>query len=839
MHDRMTDRARKVMRGAKDLAVTLGYDAIDTPHVLQVIWSANTSVAANILKKLGVRTTAFKKAIAPYLTQQNEGKKSIRESKIPLTPHTKRALQYSLEIAKEMSHNVVGTEHLLLGLLLEKKSAACEVLASLGVTPEAVKEHIEKLLSDPKIPATQGEYKDSPETTVKLKGRRRGRNETPHIDKFCVDLTELARNGKLDPCIGRTSERKRVIQILGRKTKNNPVLIGEPGCGKTKIAEGIAIDISNGNVPESLKDKRVCAVDLPGMVAGTKYRGQFEERIKGLMREVVDAGNVVLFLDELHTLVGAGGSEGGMDAANILKPALARGKMQCIGATTLDEYRKHIEKDGALDRRFQPIIIDPPTREQTLEILRGLQSSYEAHHNCKFTDEALKQCVLLSEKYVSDRYLPDKAIDVMDEAGSSIRMDASFKPEDLQEKEKRLEEIEREKQAACAAQEFEAAARLRDEYEKLSEEVEELSEEWKSKNADATVVVDEALIAEIVSNMTGIPLTDVSEEESERLLHFEQELHKRVVSQNDAIKRIAESVRRARAGLKDPKKPTGSFLFVGPTGVGKTLLCKALAKFLFGSEDSLIQIDMSEYMEKHNASRLVGAPPGYVGYEEGGQLTEKVRRKPYSVVLLDEIEKAHPDIFNMLLQIMEEGKITDSFGRAVNFKNTILVMTSNVGSDLAKAATTLGFGTGSSEERDSEGTNKILMEEIEKTFRPEFLNRLDETIVFEKLTKKDLREVIDIELQGVLTRLLTRGLELQLSEEAKEFLIEEGYSEVFGARPLKRAIEKHIENPLSEALLRGDFKKVDVVVANVSEDRLIFEAGELVENGTAELADGN
>ncbi len=642
-------------------------------------------------------------------------------------------------------------------------------------------------------------------------------------------MTELARQSKLDPCIGRRDERKRVIQILGRKTKNNPVLIGEPGVGKTKVVEGIAIDVVDGNVPESLRDKRVCAVDLPGMVAGTKYRGQFEERIKGLMREVVDAGNIVLFLDELHTIVGAGGSEGGMDAANILKPALARGELQCIGATTLDEYRKSVEKDGALDRRFQSIIVDPPTSEQTLEILQGLQSSYEAHHNVRYTDEALKAAVHLSEKYVSDRFLPDKAIDLMDEAGSSIRMDVSFKPEALQEKEKKLEELEREKEQACVAQQFEAAAELRDEHQTLLKEVEGLSEDWRSKNEDAVIEVNEALIAEIVSNMTGIPLTDVSEEESARLLHLEDELHKRVISQDDAIKRMAEAVRRARAGLKNPKRPTGSFLFVGPTGVGKTLLCKALAKFLFGSEDNLIQIDMSEYMEKHNTSRLVGAPPGYVGYDEGGILTEKVRRKPYSVVLLDEIEKAHPDVFNMLLQIMEEGRLTDSFGRAVSFKNTIVVMTSNVGSDLTQSATSLGFGGGSQEERDTEGINKILMDEIEKTFRPEFLNRLDEILFFEKLTKEDLREVIEIELKGVSERLLMKGLRFDLSEEAKLFLIDEGYSEVFGARPLKRAIEKYIENPLSEGVLRGDFKNADVIVAELDEDHLVFKGVENVE----------
>lgn len=816
MFNSMSDRARIVMRNSKELVVRLNNDAIDTIHVLQALWMEDTSVACNVLKNLGVKPTAFKKAMTKYL-EKGEAKLSPG-MKMPFTKSMKEALGLATEAAKQMGHNIVGTEHLLLGIL-HVKGTAHDALEELGVTPEMAQTETINLLGEKDY---AGPYKDAPEKTVNPR-RRKMQREAPHIDKFCNDLTQRAREGKLDPCIGRVEERKRVIQILGRKTKNNPVLIGEPGVGKTKVVEGLAMDIVDGNVPESLRNKRVVAVDLAAMVAGTKYRGQFEERIKGLMKEVIDAKDVVLFFDELHTVIGAGGSEGGMDAANILKPALARGEMQCIGATTLDEYRKHIEKDGALERRFQSIIVDPPTAQQTLDILRGLQDSYENHHNCAYSDDALKQAVILSDKYITDRFHPDKAIDVIDEAGSRVRMDASFKPEELQEKEKKLEELEREKSMAVKSQEFEAAAKLRDECSSLEENVEELTENWKSSNADARVEVSDETIAEIVAGMTGVPLTSLSEEESARLLRIEEVLHERVISQDGAITRIAQAIRRARSGLKNPKRPTGSFLFVGPTGVGKTLLCKALAEFLFGSEDHLIQIDMSEYMEKHSASRLVGAPPGYVGYEEGGQLTEKVRRKPYSVVLLDEIEKAHPDIFNMLLQIMEEGKLTDSFGRTVNFKNTILIMTSNEGSDLVKSTTSLGFTKSSEQDHSVDASRKILMEAVEKRFKPEFLNRLDDIISFDPLTKDDLRQIINIELADVTQRLENLELEFELSDEAKEFLITEGWSEVYGARPLKRAIERHLENPLSEAILRGEFKGATKVVAVPGEDTLTFE----------------
>ena len=828
MLDRMTDRARLVMKASKDLVIKTNGEAIDTIHVLHSLWSNDSSVACSVLKNLGVKSATFKKFVGRYLVQGE--KQWPVGAKIPFTSDMKEALSVAAESAKLWGSQVVGTEHLLMGVAFAKGTAN-EALKSLGLAAEEIKKEIFSILGDQ--PMVQGEepaevepsdtYKDAPEKSLETTSGRKSSRETPHIDKYCVDLTELARKNKLDPCIGRTRERKRVLQILGRKTKNNPVLIGEPGVGKSKIVEGMAMDIVSGHVPESLRNKRLCAVDLAAMVAGTKYRGQFEERIKGLIKEVLDVGNTILFFDELHTIVGAGGSEGGMDAANILKPALARGEMQCIGATTLDEYRKRIEKDGALERRFQPIVVEPPSVKETINILRGLQSTYEKHHNVSYTEMALKQAATLADKFISDRYLPDKALDVIDEAGSRSRMDASFKPENIQDLEKRQGELDGEKVDAVKQQDFERAAKIRDEAEKLREEIDGLTDEWKKKNADNAIVIDDNMIAEIIAGMTGVPLTSVTEEEGQRMLRIEDELHKLVISQDSAITRIAQAVRRARAGIKNPKRPTGSFLFVGPTGVGKTHLCKVLAKFLFGSEDALIQIDMSEYMEKHSVSRLIGAPPGYIGYDEGGMLTEKVRRKPYSVILLDEIEKAHPDVYNILLQIMEEGKLTDSFGRAVNFKNCIIVMTSNLGSDLVKSSTSLGFTALDGQSHSQETNRKTLMDAVEKAFRPEFINRLDDIIVFESLTKDNIRKIIDIEVAEVVSRLDTMGFEFALSEEAKDFLLQEGYSEVFGARPLKRAIEKYLENPVAESILRGQFKGAKIITAIVEGEGLGFK----------------
>ncbi|MBN1418758.1 MAG: ATP-dependent Clp protease ATP-binding subunit, partial [Planctomycetes bacterium] len=703
----------------------------------------------------------------------------------------------------------------------ESEGIAAQVLMDLGLRLEEVREAVLELLGSPPSPAEESSI---PGATASG-STKKGRSKTPALDAFGRDLTELAREGKLDPVIGRHGEIERVIQILSRRTKNNPVLLGEPGVGKTAIVEGLAQDIINGNVPEILREKRIVVLDLAMMVAGTKYRGQFEERIKAVMTEVRRARSVILFIDELHTLVGAGGAEGAIDASNVLKPALSRGEVQCIGATTLDEYRKHIEKDGALERRFQTILVEPPTKPQTVEILRGLRDRYEAHHRVQITDEALELAVELSTRYITGRFLPDKAIDVIDEAGSRVRMRTLTRPPDLREIDREVEKLTKEKEEAVAQQDFERAANLRDQADQLKKKRERIQKEWQERSQEIGGVVDADVVAETVSKMTGIPLTRLEKSEAERLLRMEDELHRRVVSQDEAIRKIANAIRRSRAGLKDPRRPVGRFLFLGPTGVGKTLLAKALAKFLFGEEDALVQIDMSEYMEKHNVSRLVGAPPGYVGYEEGGQLTEKIRRRPYSVVLLDEIEKAHSDVFNMLLQIMEEGHLTDSFGRRVDFRNTVLIMTSNIGAAIIKNQSSLGFRQ-SSGDRDYESMKKELMEEVDKFFRPEFINRLDDVIVFRSLTDEDLRLVVDIELAELKDRMLDQGLDLNLEADAREFLIHRGANKEFGARPLKRAIERYVEDPLAEEILRGAFEGKRRIVVRAGRDELVFVASE-------------
>jgi len=656
----------------------------------------------------------------------------------------------------------------------------------------------------------------------------KNKSKTPALDSFGRDLTDLARQTKLDPVIGRQNEIERVVQVLSRRTKNNPVLLGEAGVGKTAIVEGLAQMIVDGNVPELLRDRRIVVLDLAMMVAGTKYRGQFEERIKAVMNEVRRAKNTILFIDELHTLVGAGGAEGAIDASNVLKPALARGEVQCIGATTLDEYRKYIEKDGALERRFQTIVVEPPSKSEALEILRGLRDRYEAHHRVQITDEALEAAVEMSDRYITGRCLPDKAIDVVDEAGARVRLKAMTRPPDLKEIDEQIERLNQDKEEAVANQDFERAASLRDQADKLKKKKETITREWRERSKEVDGTVDEEVIAEVVSKMTGIPLTRLETEETARLLRMEEEIQKKVISQTEAIKRISEAVRRSRAGLKDPKRPIGSFIFAGPTGVGKTHLAKALAEFMFGDADALIQIDMSEYMEKHNVSRLIGAPPGYVGYEEGGQLTEKIRRRPYAVVLLDEIEKAHPDVYNMLLQIMEEGRLTDSFGRNVDFKNTIIIMTTNAGAEVTSSSNIFGFDRGRDDAASYEQMKERLKVAIEKYFRPEFLNRLDDVIVFHALNKENLKRIVDIELAKIRGRLADRGLELVLSEEAKELVIAKGYNPDYGARPLRRAVENMIENPLSEEILRGNFQGKDTITVLVQgeEDskRLKFDA---------------
>jgi ATP-dependent Clp protease ATP-binding subunit ClpC len=814
MYERFTDRARKVMQLANQEAQRFNHEYIGTEHVLLGLIKEGSGVAANVLKNLDIDLRKIRMEVEKLV---QSGPDMVTMGKLPQTPRAKKVIEYSMEEARNLNHNYVGTEHILLGLLREQEGVAAQVLMNLGLKLEDVREEVLNLLGH----GMEGEGGEraglggratsgagatgSGEATPKS-----GKSKTPALDSFGRDLTELARQGKLDPVIGREKEIERAIQILCRRTKNNPVLLGEAGVGKTAIVEGFAQRVVDGHVPELLADRRIVVLDLAMMVAGTKYRGQFEERIKAVMNEVRRAKNTILFIDELHTLVGAGGAEGAIDASNVLKPALARGEIQCIGATTLDEYRKYIEKDSALDRRFQIIMIEPATKSEAVEILKGLRDRYESHHRVQISDAALESAVELSSRYITGRCLPDKAIDVIDEAGARVRLKAMTKPPDLKEIDEEVDRLNKEKEEAVANQDFEKAAALRDQADKLKKKKQNMTRDWRDKSREADGVVDEEVVAEVVSKMTGIPLTRMSTEDSKRLMAMEDELHKKVIGQNEAIKSIAKAVRRSRSGLKDPKRPTGCFIFAGPTGVGKTLLAKALAQFMFGDADALIQIDMSEYMEKHNVSRLIGAPPGYVGFEEGGQLTEKIRRRPYSVVLLDELEKAHPDVFNMLLQVMEEGRLTDSFGRNVDFRNTILIMTTNAGAEAIKNESAFGFQK-PDDDSGYDSMKKRVNERIEKFFRPEFLNRVDDVIVFHHLTVEDLKQVIDIELAKVRERLGERGLKLELTDAAKQFLIRKGSDTDFGARPLRRAIENYIEDPVSEELLKGEFTGKDTI----------------------------
>ncbi|MEM7311114.1 MAG: ATP-dependent Clp protease ATP-binding subunit [Planctomycetota bacterium] len=800
MFDRFTDRAKKVMNLARQEAQRFNHEYLGTEHILLGLVQEGSGVAANVLRNMGIDLSKIRTEVEKLV---KTGPSMVTMGQLPFTPRAKKVLELSMEEGGNLGHNYIGTEHLLLGLIKENEGIAAKVLTNLGVKLEDVREEVLEFLG-----AEPGDEEDDDEVGGEGPvGGGGGKSKTPALDSFGRDLTELAREGKLDSVIGRADEIERVIQILSRRTKNNPVLLGEPGVGKTAIVEGLAQKIINNEVPELLRNKRIVVLDLALMVAGTKYRGQFEERIKAVMTEVRRVRDVVLFIDELHTLVGAGGAEGAIDASNVLKPALSRGEIQCIGATTLDEYRKHIEKDGALERRFQAVNVEPPSPDETIAILKGLADKYEAHHRVTYTPDALEQAVELSTRYINNRFLPDKAIDVMDEAGARVRLKNMVAPPDLREITGTIEGLDRAKEEAVHSQEFEKAAKLRDEAYQLRKKREEEQREWRAKQAElestGTVEVDD--IQETVSKMTGIPLTRLEQAEAERLLKMENTLAGVVINQDDAIKAIARSVRRSRSGLKDPHRPMGSFVFLGPSGVGKTYLCKQLAKFMFGDEDAVITIDMSEYMEKHNASRLVGAPPGYVGYEEGGQLTERVRRRPYSVVLMDEIEKAHPDVFNMLLQIMEEGRLTDSFGRHVDFRNTILIMTSNLGSHMITSSGGLGFGKPSAEESQDDKKKKInadVMAEVQRHFRPEFLNRVDELIVFNPLTKDNLRQILTLQLSEVLDRIEKRGVSVQLDESAADFLIGQGFSEDYGARPLRRAIERYVEDPLAEEILR-------------------------------------
>ncbi|MHC4390332.1 MAG: ATP-dependent Clp protease ATP-binding subunit [Planctomycetota bacterium] len=821
MFDRFTERARRVMGLARQEAQRFNHEYIGTEHILLGLIQEGSGVAANVLKNLDIDLDKIRREVEKIV---QTGPSMVTMGQLPFTPRAKKVLELAVEEASNLGHNYIGTEHLLLGLIRENEGVAAQVLLNLDLKLDDVREEVLELLGAD-MPSESG-------STSETK-RSGGKSKTPALDAFGRDLTELAREGKLDPVIGRANEIERVMQILSRRTKNNPVLLGEPGVGKTAIVEGLAQSVIQGEVPEILMDRRIVVLDLAMMVAGTKYRGQFEERIKAVMAEVRRDTKVILFIDELHTLVGAGGAEGAIDASNVLKPALSRGEVQCIGATTLDEYRKYIEKDGALERRFQTILVNPPSKEETVEILLGLRDKYEAHHRVSYTDQALEGAVELSTRYITGRFLPDKAIDVIDEAGARLRMKSMTRPPDLKKIELEIKACAKEKEEAVSAQDFERAASIRDKAGKLEEKQDKIRKEWRDKANESGGTVDLDMICETVSKMTGVPLTRLEKGEAERLLQMEAELHKTVVSQDSAVKAVARALRRSRSGLKDPRRPMGSFIFLGPTGVGKTLLAKTLAKFMFGDADALVTIDMSEYMEKHNVSRLVGAPPGYVGFEEGGQLTEKVRRRPYAVVLFDEIEKAHGDVFNMLLQIMEEGKLTDSFGRVVDFKNTIVIMTSNLGTQLAKNQTSLGFTAGG-QEADYETMVGKMKEELEREFRPEFLNRVDDVIIFRQLRREDLSLIIDIELAKVLERLKSKGLDMVLNDEARELLIDKGFNPDYGARPLRRALEHDIEDPLAEELLRGTFEDKNMIRVTVEEGKLAFEADMVEESEDAE-----
>jgi ATP-dependent Clp protease ATP-binding subunit ClpC len=804
--ERFTERAKKVLTLAQEEAERSHHSYIGTEHLLLGLLREGEGLAAKVLNNLGVEIGKVRQTIESVL---GRNERIIIQQIIP-TSRVKKVIEISFEEARRMGHNYVGTEHLLLGLLIEGEGIAAHVLEDLGATLDKVRAEIERLLHDSTV--------DDAEPTPKKPSK------TPLLDQFGRDLTELARKNQLDPVIGREMEIERVIQILSRRTKNNPALIGEPGVGKTAIAEGLAQQIILGNIPESLLNKRVLTLDMGALVAGTKYRGEFEERLKKILDEIRSSREVVLFIDELHTLVGAGAAEGAIDAANILKPALARGEIQCIGATTLNEYRKYIEKDAALERRFQPVFVDQPTLEETIDILHGVKALYEKHHRVTITDTAVKSAAVLSDRYVSDRALPDKAIDLIDEASARVRMKLTTTPDDLKDLQKDIKRLQADKEDAIAHQDYETAASIRDKEKKLKEKYAQKEQTWRDKLGETVPEVSEEDIAQIVAAWTGVPVSRLVEEETSRLLRMEEELHKRVVGQEDAIQTVSQAVRRARAGLKDPRRPIGSFIFLGPTGVGKTELARALAEYMFDSEDALIRLDMSEFMERHTTARLVGSPPGYVGYDEGGQLTEAVRRRPYSVILFDEIEKAHPEVFNMLLQILEDGRLSDAKGKVVNFANTLLVMTSNLGlRDINQAQTALGFQASLAEgETDVDRRHKLMKEkideELKRMFRPEFLNRVDAIITFKPLTREQIREIVDLQLQKLEKHLREQEIEIEVTTGAKDRLGEEGFDKIYGARPLRRVITNRIEDQLSEELLRNRIARGDTVVIDVDPD---------------------
>ena len=800
MFERFTDRARRVVVLAQEEARMLNHNYIGTEHILLGLIHEGEGVAAKALESLGISLEAVRSQVEEIIGQGQQAP----SGHIPFTPRAKKVLELSLREALQLGHNYIGTEHILLGLIREGEGVAAQVLVKLGADLNRVRQQVIQLLSgyQGKEPAAAGPAEGTASTSLVL-------------DQFGRNLTVAAREGKLDPVIGREKEIERVMQVLSRRTKNNPVLIGEPGVGKTAVVEGLAQNIVKGEVPETLKDKQLYSLDLGALVAGSRYRGDFEERLKKVLKEIRTRGDIILFIDEMHTLVGAGAAEGAIDAASILKPMLARGELQTIGATTLDEYRKHIEKDAALERRFAPIQVDAPDVEHTVEILKGLRDRYEAHHRVSITDGALEAAARLSDRYISDRQLPDKAIDLIDEAGSRLRIRRMTAPPDLREFDDRIAVVRREKESAIDSQDFEKAAALRDDEKNLIAEKAQREKEWKAGDLDVVAEVDERLIGEVLALMTGIPVTDLTEDDIARLLRMEDELHKRVIGQEQAIKALSKSIRRTRAGLKDPKRPSGSFIFAGPSGVGKTELSKTLAEFLFGDEDALISLDMSEYSERHTASRLFGSPPGYVGYEEGGQLTEKVRRKPFSVVLFDEVEKAHPDIFNSLLQVLEEGRLTDSQGRVVDFKNTVIIMTTNLGSRDVSQGVMLGFVAENEDDTAYERMKAKVQQELKQHFRPEFLNRIDDIIVFHQLTKIEIIEIVDLMIANLEKRLSDRDIDIELTIGAKDLLAERGYDSQLGARPLRRTIQRDIEDPLSEKMLFGDLQAGNIVVVDV------------------------
>ncbi|MFB9972344.1 ATP-dependent Clp protease ATP-binding subunit [Allobacillus sp. SKP2-8] len=803
MFGRFTERAQKVLALSQEEALRLGHNNIGTEHILLGLIKEGEGIAAKALKSLDIDSEKIQQEV-----EQLIGKGESTNQTIHYTPRAKKVIELSMDEARKLNHSYVGTEHILLGLIREGEGVAARVFNNLGVSLNKARQQVLQLLGS--NDSTSGH-------PHQRKQKQNSNAQTPTLDSLASDLTATARDGNVDPVIGRSEEIERVIQVLSRRRKNNPVLIGEPGVGKTAIAEGLAQQIVNNEIPEILRDKRVMTLDMGTVVAGTKYRGEFEDRLKKVIEEIRQAKNIILFIDELHTLIGAGGAEGAIDASNILKPALARGELQCIGATTLDEYRKYIEKDAALERRFQPIQVSEPTTEESTKILQGLRDRYEAHHRVTISDDAIESAVRFSDRYITDRFLPDKAIDLIDEAASRVRLRNYTMPPNLKELEEKLDEVKKEKDAAVQSQEFETAASLRDKEQKLKDEVEKTKNEWKEKQGQESSEVTLEDIAHVVSTWTGVPVSRMEKDEKERLLNLEENLHDRVIGQEEAVQSISRAIRRARAGLKDPKRPIGSFIFLGPTGVGKTELARALASTMFGDEDAMIRIDMSEYMEKHATSRLVGSPPGYVGYDEGGQLTEKVRQKPYSVILLDEIEKAHPEVFNILLQVLEDGRLTDSKGRTVDFRNTILIMTSNVGAHELRREKYVGFSM-SDDQRDYKSMKDKVMEELKKAFRPEFLNRVDDTIVFHSLEEKHIRQIVKLMVKQLQDRLEENEIHFTLSDKAINKIADEGMDLEYGARPLRRSLQKNVEDFLSEELLKGDLEKGQSVEIDVDDN---------------------